>query len=71
MLEENTKYFKFIENLTGTANVDNLVHVNIQYVSAKRVIPTSRVNNNDPDIIFSSHHQDASFIFFIMHFIFQ
>jgi hypothetical protein len=29
MLEENTEHFNFIENLTGTAMVDNLVHVNV------------------------------------------
>jgi hypothetical protein len=33
MLEENTQHFNFIENLTGTAMVDNLVHVNVQYVT--------------------------------------
>jgi hypothetical protein len=29
----------------------------------RRVLPTSTVNNKDPEVVFSSHHQDASFIF--------
>jgi hypothetical protein len=33
MLEENSEHFNFIENLTGIAMVDNLVHVNVQYVT--------------------------------------
>jgi hypothetical protein len=32
MLEDNTEHFNFIENLTRTLMVDNLIRINVQYV---------------------------------------